>query len=82
MLFLLTIKIKIKHGNESWEDKHRCEESRKHNCRIVKDFSKHGITHKGWCLFVKKVDFDWGATYMTHVSNNIKYCPFCGEELL
>ena len=76
------IEQKNRHGKESWKDKHRCEKSRKNGCRIVKDLSIHGFTYKGWHLFVREIDFEWGTTYMANASNDIKYCPFCGEELL
>ena len=63
---------------------HRCEGSLKNFISIrYSNKYKNIITEDNtevWRLFENAYDYDYGSHYQHDIAE-IKYCPFCGEEL-
>lgn len=68
---------------------HRCKELLEYNNNdFRKVFIRYGKEHDfdvpnnkiGWWLNHKAYDAEWDSEY-TEIVCEIKYCPFCGEEL-
>ena len=63
---------------------HRCEGSLKAKVSIRYSHRYPKWSNQGdkvtWRLFQLEIDSEYDTKYLSHVSE-IKFCPFCGEEL-